>query len=150
MQIIKSILWTILFLLTHSAFSQSTIGDINLLQGKKGTQISYYSGENGNDAKYIKPRPFWQKVNPLRFSMGAAMFLYQNVISPQLSSGCQYEMVCSNFSKHAIEEYGWLKGVALSSDRLLRCNPININELPIIYRNEKGQVADDPKQYKLK
>lgn len=130
-------------------FSQSLSHDLDLLEKKQVQTMSYYSGQHGNNSQFIKGKSLWQKINPLKYTLGATMYVYQNIISPQLSSGCQYEMVCSNFSKHAIEEYGWLKGIALSSDRLLRCNPANIKELPYIYRNSSGQVIDVPKQYKI-
>lgn len=147
----KKILAVITICITYSVCSaQSLDNDLDLLTNQQNQVITYYDGHNGNNSHYIKQKNFWQKINPLRYTLGGTMFLYQKVVSPQLSSGCQYEMVCSNFSKHAIEQYGWLKGIALSSDRLLRCNPMNIKELPYIYRNSTGQVKDAPEHYKIK
>ena len=54
-------------------------------------------------------------IAPIRF--------YQRVISPLLPRSCKYEPSCSNYAAQAIQRYGILRGLALASWRLLRCNP---------------------------
>ena len=49
----------------------------------------------------------------------------------------------------ALKEYGMLKGIALTADRLARCNRISgttINEYRV---NNDGKVVDSPSMYKL-
>ncbi|MFO8053582.1 MAG: membrane protein insertion efficiency factor YidD [Bacteroidales bacterium] len=72
------------------------------------------------------------KYNPMVWVLGGGMYIYQNVISPQLSASCYYEPSCSSFSRALIAEYGLVKGVFLTADRVSRCNRIaalNINPL---------------------
>ena len=57
---------------------------------------------------------------------------YQKTISPDhgiFSGGkqrvCRFYPTCSEYTYQAIEEYGILKGVAMGSWRILRCNPFS-------------------------
>jgi hypothetical protein len=50
--------------------------------------------------------------------------LYQLTISRLLPANtCKYHPSCSEYAVLAIRKHGVLKGVALASWRLLRCNP---------------------------
>jgi uncharacterized protein len=89
------------------------------------------------------------KYNPVSLSLGALMYVYQKAISPQFSSRCGYEISCSNFSKQVIQEYGLLKGVALTADRLTRCTPFAAIDLNTVFLNEENKVIDNPGKYKL-
>lgn len=55
---------------------------------------------------------------------GGALYFYQNVLSKHISADCLYTPGCSEFSKQAIREFGLLKGIVLSVDRVNRCNRI--------------------------
>ena len=50
--------------------------------------------------------------------------LYQRLISPYLPQSCRFQPTCSEYAKEAIEKYGIIKGLALSSKRLTKCHPI--------------------------
>jgi len=63
-----------------------------------------------------------KKINPVNIVFGGTLYVYQNIISKQISSGCLYTPGCSEFSKNAIMEYSLMKGVILSADRVYRCN----------------------------
>ena len=47
---------------------------------------------------------------------------YQKLISPLLGPRCKYHPSCSQYAIDAISEYP-IKGFALATWRLLRCNP---------------------------
>ncbi|MCU0455243.1 MAG: membrane protein insertion efficiency factor YidD [Bacteroidales bacterium] len=85
-----------------------------------------------------------KKLNPLNAAFGGAMFVYQNVLSKHLSSGCLYTPTCSEFSKQAVREYGIIKGTLLSFDRLSRCNPLTAAGLKNISRDPKTNRYPDP------
>lgn len=51
--------------------------------------------------------------------------LYQKYISPLLGKHCKYYPTCSQYALEAIDKYGVLKGLYLSSMRILRCNPFS-------------------------
>lgn len=89
------------------------------------------------------------RLNPAGWVLNFSMFAYQNVFSPQLSAECPFEISCSNFAKHCIVEYGFLKGVSLAADRLMRCNNFYRNDLPLYYLNEAYKVIDPPNAYRF-
>jgi uncharacterized protein len=49
--------------------------------------------------------------------------VYQRLVSPVLPRRCKYEPTCSRYAVQAIRSYGVLRGTALATWRLLRCNP---------------------------
>ena len=53
---------------------------------------------------------------------------YKKYISPIFCSGgigCKYYPTCSEYTKQAIEKYGFLKGIFLGFIRILKCNPFS-------------------------
>jgi putative membrane protein insertion efficiency factor len=70
-----------------------------------------------------------KKINPVNIIFGTTLYIYQNIISRQISADCLYTPSCSEFSKDAIREYGVLKGAILSVDRLNRCNILSVMDL---------------------
>lgn len=88
------------------------------------------------------------RYNPVSLALGALMYAYQKAISPQFSSKCGYEISCSNFSKRVIQEYGIIKGVALTADRLTRCTQFAAIDLNIVFLNEENKVIDNPEKYR--
>ena len=54
-----------------------------------------------------------------------AVKFYQRQISPGLPGCCKYWPTCSSYAIEAVEKYGTVKGAALASWRILRCNPFS-------------------------
>ncbi|MBP5588364.1 MAG: membrane protein insertion efficiency factor YidD [Treponema sp.] len=54
-----------------------------------------------------------------------SMFIraYQVCISPFKRPCCRFYPTCSNYALDALKKHGPLKGVYLSTKRILRCNP---------------------------
>jgi putative membrane protein insertion efficiency factor len=52
----------------------------------------------------------------------ALIAFYQKFISPAFAPRCKYYPSCSSYALTAITTYG-LKGVAMATWRVLRCNP---------------------------
>ena len=64
--------------------------------------------------------------------------LYQYVISPWLIPRCRFYPSCSNYTLHAIEHYGVLKGLCFAGCRLLKCHPWSCGGYdPVIPNKEK-------------
>jgi len=64
---------------------------------------------------------------------------YQQYISDLRYGRCRFEPSCSQYGIESIEEYGFLKGVALTADRLIRCN----QEAGEFYaRTPSGRLSD--------
>ena len=55
-----------------------------------------------------------------------AIFLircYQFLLSPLLPRVCRFQPTCSNYAIEAFRKRGFLRGLALTAWRILRCNP---------------------------
>lgn len=53
---------------------------------------------------------------------------YKKYISPIFNFfgiECKYYPTCSEYTKQAIEKYGFLKGIFLGFIRILKCNPFS-------------------------
>jgi len=144
---------TLVFSLTF-AYSQSPGNDLNLIA--KANQVKeemrFYNADYGNSSEFLssEKKSIWHKLNPLKYVFGSLMYMYQNLLSPQISSGCPYRLTCSNFGKRSIEKFGILKGVLLSADRLMRCNHGSISELPLVHIGKDYKIHDNPDWYKVK
>ncbi len=55
------------------------------------------------------------------FFIGAIDF-YRNRISPINPGRCGFSPSCSAFGRQAVKEYGAIKGIMMTADRLTRCN----------------------------
>lgn len=89
--------------------------------------------------------------NPVTLTLGGLLWIYQKAISPQLQSRCPYEVSCSAFSKVAIQEFGFIKGIPLTADRLTRCTQFTlIDILPSQIDPETGAIKDPLDKYKLR
>ena len=90
------------------------------------------------------------RYNPVSLIFSGSLFFYQKVISPQLQSRCPYEISCSAFSKASIEEFGIIKGIPLTADRLTRCTQFSVIDiLPSQINPRSGQIIDDVSKYRI-
>lgn len=55
----------------------------------------------------------------------ALIRFYQRHISGGLPPACRFQPTCSHYGYEAIQRHGAIKGWALTTWRLLRCNPFN-------------------------
>lgn len=84
------------------------------------------------------------KYNPVSLTLGGLMYVYQKYISQVLGTNCPYEVSCSAFSVSALKRYGIIKGVALSADRLTRCNSFSAMDLTEDNYNQNTMRIMDP------
>jgi putative component of membrane protein insertase Oxa1/YidC/SpoIIIJ protein YidD len=131
------------FLISGNTWSQVT--DLELL-AESGSAPTVQFGQ----AKKSKPKPFL-RFNPAYWLLNGALTGYQKVISPQISADCLYELSCSRFSRVAIQEFGVFKGIALTADRLSRCNRVAATSIELLRINpQTGRVVDVPAMYRVK
>lgn len=139
---------TILILIPLFSFSQSA-SDWQLIKQRNFHDEAYHE----HKIKFITSEsksPF-VKYNPVVWGLGGLLFFYQKVLSPQISSKCSYEISCSDFSKRCIQQFGLLKGVALSTDRLTRCTRLAALDIHFMDINQaKQKIIDHPTKYKLR
>ncbi|MCK5821510.1 MAG: membrane protein insertion efficiency factor YidD [Bacteroidales bacterium] len=70
------------------------------------------------------------RFNPFTLAFGGLLWGYQTMISPQLSATCIYSPSCSAYSKNLLQEYGILRGVIFTADRISRCNRLALYDYP--------------------
>ncbi len=89
------------------------------------------------------------RVNSSEYNPGSFLLnLYKKAISEQLSTGCVYEISCSDFMRLSILQYGLIKGFFIGIDRLTRCTHISLEDIPEYkYNRETGLLKDDPGDY---
>ena len=62
-------------------------------------------------------------LQPSAWAARGAIRAYQATLGPILPTQCLYTPTCSQYGLEAVRKYGTLKGGALTTWRLLRCNP---------------------------
>ena len=134
-------------LLGHSAQSQISSKEVELI-----------NKVNMTDHSFDPRRPEFLKIgnnvitryNPISLFFSGSLFFYQKLISPQLQSRCPYEISCSAFSKASIEEFGIIKGIPMTADRLTRCTQFTIIDiLPSQINPRSGKIIDSPSKYRI-
>ena len=121
----------------------------------KDLELIFASQKTHAEVPYNPPFMFVSKnkilrYNPISLAFGGLMYFYQHVVSPQISAECPYEISCSNFSKVSIQRYGLIKGIALTSGRMMRCCKVASVDINPLYIDEKGKLIEDPEQFTLK
>lgn len=58
--------------------------------------------------------------------------LYRKFISPLKPPCCRFYPTCSTYAVQAFEKHGVIKGLYLSTKRVLRCNPWNIGGIDYV------------------
>lgn len=101
---------------------------------------------------------YWEKRPPIHehakvadypelFSSSALVWIriYQTVIASQDLPSCVFHPSCSRFAFDAIKQYGAIKGILLSTDRLMRCNPFAYK----YYQFDGSKFADPVLKYQI-
>ena len=97
-----------------------------------------------------KDKNVFIKYNPVTLIFGGALMFYQKVISQQSSSNCPYDLSCSEFGRTAISQFGFIKGIPLTADRLTRCTQFTLMDLDDTDFNKHGQIRDPLERYKFR
>ena len=134
------LLLIVCFVCSHESKSQNMEMDLSYLYKRDSINAIRETPAKSDISK---------KINPISVILNGSLKMYQKVISPQFSANCLYELSCSRFSQSAIQEYGVIKGLALTADRLARCNRISATTINPFRVNQQGKVIDSPKMYKI-
>ncbi len=60
----------------------------------------------------------------IEFIVLLPVYFYRMAISPLLPPSCRYTPTCSAYSIDAVKKHGAIKGIYLSTKRILSCNPL--------------------------
>jgi uncharacterized protein len=140
--------------LTLTSHAQSpVVSDRQLLADRDFRQgqaiATYRKSGNSTRAMQYRRQSWLARYNPVALVLKGTMLGYQRLMSQQLARSCPYQLSCSNFSKQAIEQFGTVKGVFLSADRIMRCNRIGLLDVPPVDINPAdGLVIDSLSRYR--
>jgi uncharacterized protein len=139
--------------ITTSVWAQAPALDRQLLADRdfqNSAAFAQYRRPGNSDRAVQYRRQTWlAKYNPVSLALKGALLGYQRLMSQQLARSCPYQLTCSNFSKQAIEEYGIVKGVFLSADRIMRCNRIGLLDVPQMdISPTDGTIIDSLSRYR--
>lgn len=146
---VNNLLTGILCFLFSGIYSQ-TKTDNDLIFEKTSFVNSF---ENKREVSYLfAGKNAFVKYNPVSLVFGGLLYAYQKTISVQIGAACPYEVNCSNFSKRCIQQYGILKGIPLTADRLTRCTKLaGIDMIEgVDYNSRTHKIYDHPNDYKFK
>ena len=79
--------------------------------------------------------------SPFKLLIMGAITLYRSFISPTQGPRCGFFPSCSTFGLQAVREYGPLRGVMMTTDRLTRCNVLK-GPGPDYYLLPNGKLFD--------
>ncbi|GAB5537997.1 MAG: hypothetical protein Salg2KO_01000 [Salibacteraceae bacterium] len=147
MRLLTQLIIVLSLLVTYSGQAQISSNEASLIESIDKTDHTF----DPRRPKFLKiGNNAITRYNPLSLIFSGSLFLYQKFLSPQLQSHCPYEISCSAFSKASIEEYGLIKGVALSADRLTRCTQFTlIDILPSQINDRSGYIIDPVHKYSV-
>jgi putative membrane protein insertion efficiency factor len=66
----------------------------------------------------------WAAGWPLRAALVGAIRVYRITLSGMLGGQCRFHPTCSAYAEEVVAELGAVRGVALSTWRVLRCSPL--------------------------
>ena len=90
-----------------SAADLTFIRETNPILAEKHKELIHFNPKEPSELKLVA-------TGMIRF--------YQKYISSQDGPACNFSPSCSHFGMGCIQEYGFLRGIVLAADRLLRCN----------------------------
>ena len=129
---LNRIVFVIPFLcLTLSVSAQSLSDDFDLIITQLNEAQHNHAEHNHSPAFLFSDHPsVIIRYNPFTLVFGSLLWGYQALISPQLSATCIYSPSCSSYSKKLLQEYGIIRGIIFSADRLSRCNRLALYDYP--------------------
>lgn len=65
----------------------------------------------------------WALGTPARWLLLAAIGLYRITLAGWLGGQCRFYPTCSRYAETAIREHGAVRGTAMATWRIARCNP---------------------------
>ena len=120
---------------------------------ERNNQIHNHSHIHNHEVTFgvSRKNSFVAKYNPVSLAFSCLLYSYQKWLSPQISSNCYYEPTCSRYSKLLFQEYGLVKGLFTSADRLMRCDRISATTFhPVSINPKDHKVHEDVNRYSFK
>ncbi|MDR2740588.1 MAG: membrane protein insertion efficiency factor YidD [Treponema sp.] len=74
---------------------------------------------------YFQKSDLQEKLNFPRQGFLLLIRFYQRAVSPHFPASCRYYPTCSAYAYGAVQKYGIVRGLFLTSKRILRCHPFH-------------------------
>jgi putative membrane protein insertion efficiency factor len=84
----------------------------------------------------------WLAGAPVRLALVALIRLYRMSLAGLVGGQCRFHPSCSHYAEEAILSRGAVRGVALSTWRVLRCNPFGKGGLDPVPRRRARPVYE--------
>ncbi|MCH4897008.1 membrane protein insertion efficiency factor YidD [Marinilabiliaceae bacterium JC040] len=136
---------SIFFLCDINAQECNILNDLDsykkIIESRNNTidrDLSYFKGKylfNNEDNIIVK-------YNPLCISIGGMLFIYDNTLAPIISSPCLFSPSCALFFRKSLCEYGFIKALFISTDRIIKCS--RLSSIDIKRSNMFHNKAIDP------
>ncbi len=89
-------------------------------------------------------RALWWIGVPVRALLIGGIRLYQHTLSGAFGDHCRFYPSCSHYAADAIKTYGAAKGSAMTTWRILRCQPFGRGGLePVPAKRSSGERYDN-------
>ncbi|MEN9998390.1 MAG: hypothetical protein RI922_1380 [Bacteroidota bacterium] len=105
--------------------------------------IENCGSEKPKSRSFLKLSKSTSKYNPFTYLAGGLLFVYQNVLSEQISANCNFEISCSEYTKRCINEYGLFKGTLVGLHQLSCCSPTIYKDYCEFQISENGKVKNE-------
>ena len=131
----KIIIVSILFLMIiSSSYADDSASELDFILSHNPI-ISQQPSKQKSDINFFRPSAVF--ISMIRF--------YQLFISTQDIPVCNFTPSCSQFGANSLREFGVLRGILLTSDRLQRCNGFSASYYQIDYQT--GKYIDPVQTY---
>lgn len=91
--------------------------------------------------------PGRRTLSPLYHVASAGMYVWENVLAPEVSTRGGYSDTNESYFKALVAEYGWLRAVIYSFDRVVRNTRIGRHTTPT---NDRGLIDDSVERYRFR
>lgn len=88
-------------------------------------------------------RGLWLAGAPARAVLILLIRLYRATLSGWLGGQCRFSPTCSHYGEEAIRTHGAVRGVAMTTWRVLRCNPFGEGGIDPVPPREYDHVIHD-------
>lgn len=87
-------------------------------------------------------RVMWWLGTPVRAVLIAAIHVYRTLLSGWLGGQCRFYPSCSHYAEEAIRVHGAVRGSAMATWRVLRCNPFGAGGVDRVPSTTMGRAKD--------
>jgi putative membrane protein insertion efficiency factor len=88
-------------------------------------------------------RALWTVGTPARAALIGLIRVYRMTLSGWLGGQCRFYPTCSHYAEDAIRAHGAIKGAALATWRILRCNPFGKGGIEHVPASTTARAYDD-------